>query len=128
MMKKTCLALAITFFASPQIAAAHDIWITIGRAEDGCHAIVNYGHPHDRPPALADKIVDFAAWTAEGRADLMGGLTHKQTAAAIVVESRAIGGRGHSLVAVSYENGYWAENAKRQLPQCHGSLRTRRAR
>ena len=80
MMKRTCLTLAIAVCAVPQMAAAHDVWLTAGRAEDGSHAIVNYGHPHDRPPALADKIVEFVALTGEERVDLMGGLTHKQTA------------------------------------------------
>ncbi len=130
MMKKTCLALAFAFLASPQIAAAHDAWITFGRVEDGCHAIVNYGHPHDRPPALADKIVDFAALTGEERMDLMGGLTHKQTAAAIVVESRGFNDRGRSLVAVSYDNGYWVKAANgsyrnatvRSVPDAQDSL------
>ncbi len=109
MIKRTCFTLAIAVLASSQIAAAHDIWITIGRAEGGCHAIVNYGHPHDRPPALADKIVEFAALTGEERVDLMGGITHKQTADAIVVESRGFNDRRHSLVAVSYDNGYWVK-------------------
>lgn len=109
MMKRTCLTLAIAVCAVPQMAAAHDVWLTAGRAEDGSHAIVNYGHPHDRPPALADKIVEFAALTGEDRVDLMAGLTHKQTPDAIVVESRAFNDRGHSLIAVSYDNGYWAK-------------------
>jgi nickel transport protein len=107
MMKRTCLTLAVSICAVPQMAVAHDVWLTIGRAEDGCHAIVNYGHPHDRPPAFGDKIVEFAALTGEDRVDLMGGLTHKQTPGAIVVESRAFNDRRHSLVAVSYDNGYW---------------------
>ena len=85
----------------------HDVWLTIGQAEDGCRAIVNYGHPNDRPPALADKIVDFAALTGKERVDLMGGLSHKQTPAAIIVESRGFNDCGHSLVAVSYDNGFW---------------------
>ena len=109
MMKKTCLAFAVAVYAIPQMAAAHDVWLTIGRAEDGCHAIVNYGHPNDRPPALADKIVDFAALTGKERVDLMGGLTHKQTPAAIIVESRGFNDCGHSLIAVSYDNGYWVK-------------------
>lgn len=129
-MKKTCLALAVAVFVTPQLAAAHDVWVTIGRAEDGCHAIVNYGHPRDRPPALADKIVDFAALTGEERVDLVDGLTHKQTAAAIIVESRGFNDRGHSLVAVSYDNGYWVKapsgsyrNATiRSVPEAQDSL------
>ena len=109
MMKKTCLAFAVAVCAIPQTAAAHDVWLTIGRAEDGCRAIVNYGHPNDRPPALADKIVDFAALTGKERVDLMGSLTHKQTPAAIIVESRGFNDCGHSLVAVSYDNGFWVK-------------------
>ncbi len=129
-MKKTFLALAVAVFATPQLAAAHDVWLTIGRAEDGLHAIVNYGHPHDRPPALADKIFDFAALTGEERVDLMGGLTHKQTAAAIIVESCGFNDRGHSLVAVSYDNGYWVKSPSgsyrnatiRSVPDAQDSL------
>ena len=79
---------------------------------------------------LADKIVDFAALTGEERVDLMGGLTHKQTPAAIVVESRGFNDRGHSLVAVSYDNGYWAKTPSgsyrnatiRSVPDAQDSL------
>ncbi len=130
MVKKTVLALAVAVFADSQVAAAHDIWLTIFRGEDGCHAIVNYGHPHDRPPALADKIVGFEALTGEERVDLMEGLSNKQTPAAIVVESHGFDDRGHSLVAVSYDNGYWTKapsgryrNATiRSIPEAQDSL------
>jgi nickel transport protein len=109
MMKKTCLAFAVAVCAIPQTVAAHDVWLTISRAEDGCRAIVNYGHPNDRPPALADKIVDFAALTGKERVDLIGGLIQKQTPAAIIVESRVFNDCGHSLAAVSYDNGFWVK-------------------
>ena len=72
-MKKV-FALASALAASLGAAQAHDIWITIDGPSGERRAIVNYGHPHDRPPALADKIVGFAAFTGKERVSLAEGL------------------------------------------------------
>ncbi|MGO9867585.1 MAG: DUF4198 domain-containing protein, partial [Rhodomicrobium sp.] len=84
--------------------------------------VVNYGHPHDRPPALADKIVEFAAFTGQERLPLTEGLTHVQSSKAIVVVSRGFNDQGHSLVAVNYENGFWVKT-----PSGHYRNATRRS-
>ena len=73
---------------------------------------MNYGHPHDRPPALADKIVDLAALTGKERVSLLDGLTYGQSGAAIVVASKPFDDAGHALVALTYDNGYWVKTAR----------------
>jgi nickel transport protein len=105
-MKKV-FALAFVLAGSFGAAQAHDVWITIDGPSGARRAIVNYGHPHDRPPALADKIVSFAAFTGKERMLLAQGLTHTQAGSAIVVASKPFDDAGHALVAVSYDNGYW---------------------
>ncbi|MGC2630705.1 MAG: DUF4198 domain-containing protein, partial [Rhodomicrobium sp.] len=121
-MKTAPFALAIALLASVTCAKAHDIWITIERTGGECRAVVNYGHPHDRPPALADKIVEFAAFTGQERLPLTEGLTHVQSSKAIVVVSRGFNDQGHSLVAVNYENGFWVKT-----PSGHYRNATRRS-
>jgi nickel transport protein len=129
-MIKAPLSLLVGFFAHATGAQAHDIWITFNKAGGECRAVVNYGHPHDRPPALADKIVEFTALTRQDRLDLMAGLTYKFSAAAIVVESRSFDDQGHTLVAVNYENGFWAKTpsggyrnaTRRSMPDAVNSI------
>ena len=60
----------------------------------------------------------------------MAGLTYKFAAAAIVVESRSFDDQGHSLVAVNYENGFWAKTpsggyrnaTRRSMPDAVNSI------
>ena len=107
-MKFSSLLLTGALVSAVTSAQAHDIWITIDKAGGECRAIVNYGHPEDRPPALADKIVDFALMDGEKRASLMDGIVHTQTGAAITVASKAFN-CGNALLALHYENGFWVK-------------------
>ena len=126
---KSSLLLAAALVVAATTAQAHDIWITIDKVGDQCSAIVNYGHPQDRPPALADKIVDFALMDGEKRASLMDGLTQAQTGAAITVASKPFD-CGHALLALHYENGFWVKTrsgsyrnaTKRSVPGALDSL------
>jgi nickel transport protein len=47
-------------------AACHDIWVTVTGPASARRAVVNYGHPHDRPPTVADKIIDVFAFGKTG--------------------------------------------------------------
>ena len=123
---KSSLLLAASLVAAATVAQAHDIWITIDKTAGECRAIVNYGHPQDRPPALADKIVDFALQDGEKRVSLMDGLAQTQTGAAITVASKPFD-CGHALLAVHYENGFWIKNSKRQLSQRDQAVGSRRS-
>jgi nickel transport protein len=105
---KKLLALA-ALAANIGYAHAHDVWITIDGPSGERRAFVNYGHPNDRPPALADKIVDLSAFAGKERISLTEGLTHIQSGSAIVVASKPFDDAGHALVAATYDNGYWAK-------------------
>jgi nickel transport protein len=107
-MKKV-FALVAVLAASLGAAQAHDVWITIDGPSGERRAIVNYGHPQDRPPALADKIVGFTAFTGKERLSLAEGLAHTHAGSAIVVASKTFDDAGHALVAASYDNGYWVK-------------------
>lgn len=121
--------MASALVAAATAAQAHDVWITIDKAGGECRGVVNYGHPQDRPPALADKIVDFALMDGEKRASLMDGLTQTQTGAAITVSSKPFD-CGHALLALHYENGFWVKTqggsyrnaTKRSVPDALDSL------
>ena len=108
-MKRSPLVLAATLIFAANAAQAHDIWITIDKAGGECRAIVNYGHPDDRPPALADKIVDFLLLQGDKRASLIDGMTETQTGGPITVASKAFD-CSHALVAVHYDNGFWVKS------------------
>jgi uncharacterized GH25 family protein len=90
-------------------ASAHDVWLTTTGPASARRVIVNYGHPHDRPPAAADKMLDLVAITREGKVSLLDGLTHGDVNGALVVRSRPITDQGHTLIATRYDNGYWVK-------------------
>jgi nickel transport protein len=102
-----CLAAALTAGA----AQAHDVWITTTGPDEARRAVVNYGHPQSRPPAVADKIANFVAITASGRTSLLGGLSSGQSDGAAVVVSAPFDDTAHAILAVRYDNGYWVEMA-----------------
>jgi len=110
-------------------AFAHDIWITTNGPPNARRAVVNYGHPHDRPPAVADKIIDIFAITADRKESLLKGLSTARDGGWLVVESRPFRDDGRALLAVRYDNGYWVKTAegyrnatKREVPDALASL------
>ena len=74
-------------------------------------AVINYGHPYDRPPTVADKIIDIFAITKSGQQSLIKGLTTNKDGQWFVVETAPFRDDGHTLLAVRYDNGYWIETA-----------------
>ncbi|UQD75570.1 DUF4198 domain-containing protein [Bradyrhizobium japonicum] len=103
-------------------ASAHDVWLTLSGSASTRRAIVNYGHPDDRPPALADKVVDLVAITTKGRSSLLDGLAAASENGIQIARTKPFDDGGHTLLAARYDNGFWVKtkgglyrNATRRL-------------
>jgi uncharacterized GH25 family protein len=112
----------LTVAMSAGTSSAHDVWLTFTGSASERQAVVNYGHPGDRPPALADKVVDLDMISATGKTSLVAGLSFAFVRSAPVAVSRSFADDGKLLIAMSYDNGYWAKggdglyrNASRQI-------------
>ena len=113
-----------------RVASAHDVWLTTTGPAAARRVIVNYGHPHDRPPAVADKVLDLVAITREGKVSLLMGLAPAYVRGALVAQSRPFADAGRTLLAARYDNGYWVKIAdnlyrnvsKRMAPDAIDSL------
>jgi uncharacterized GH25 family protein len=109
---------------------AHDLWLTAEGSANARCVVVNYGHPRDRPPTAADKILDLVAMTGDKRVSLLDGLEPATVRGAPVVRSRTFADAGRTLLAARYDNGYWvkiSENlyrnaSKRMAPNAIDSL------
>ena len=109
--RSACLFALCCLYASCSAARAHDLWITFAGPAGARRAIVNYGHPHDRPPTVADKILDLFAVAGDERISLLAGIAPANSEGAPVVETRPFADNGRMLVAARYDNGYWAKLA-----------------
>jgi nickel transport protein len=117
------LALAATLlFGSAGPLSAHDAWITLSGPAEARRAVVNYGHPDDRPAAFADKVVDLVAITAKARSSLLDGLAAASENGVQIARSKPFEDAGHTLLAARYDNGFWVKttdglyrNATRRL-------------
>jgi uncharacterized GH25 family protein len=125
------LALIAVIAASP-LARAHDLWLTPLFDPAGAWFIVNYGHPGDRPPPAADKVLDLVAVTAEGEASVRNGLSAAiRDGAPVLVFAPFLAGTP-ALVTARYDNGFWVEtpdgsyrNSSRLVyPDAKASLRS----
>lgn len=103
-------------------ASAHDVWLTLSGSANARRAVVNYGHPDDRPPAFADKVVDLFAITAKGRSSLLDGLAAASENGVQIARTKPFEDAGHTLLAARYDNGFWVKtkdglyrNATRRL-------------
>jgi uncharacterized GH25 family protein len=92
-------------------SCAHDVWLTLSGPAAERRVIINYGHPDDRPPAFADKVVDIFAITSYGRRSLLGGIEAAATHGITVAQTRPFADDGHTLVAARYDNGFWIKTA-----------------
>lgn len=104
-------AVVAALFAPIMSASAHDVWITIAGEPAGRRAIVHYGHPGDRPPAFADKVVDLVAITASDRKSLRDGLEAARVDGIAIAQSKAFANERPALLAARYDNGFWVKNA-----------------
>ena len=103
-------------------AIAHDVWLTLTGEAPNRRVVINYGHPGDRPPPLADKILDLVAIKSDETTSLLDGLFPKEEHGTFVVQSQQFSDDGHVLLAARYDNGYWVKlpsglyrNATRRL-------------
>lgn len=88
-------------------AAAHDVWISaVGTGADA-RVVVNYGHPGDRHPPLADKVLDLAATPPGGTPVPLKAKLATSVVDGIVVATAPW--TGDALVAGRYDNGFWVE-------------------
>ncbi|MGY4510218.1 DUF4198 domain-containing protein [Bradyrhizobium sp. USDA 3650] len=101
---------------------AHDVWLTLSGPASARRAVVNYGHPDDRPPAFADKVVDIFAITQKGRSSLLDGLAAASENGVQIARTKPFLDDGHTLLAARYDNGFWVKttggvyrNATRRL-------------
>lgn len=97
--------------ASIGSASAHDVWLTLSGPATARRVIVNYGHPDDRPPAFADKVVDLFAITPKGRSSLLDGLSAASENGVQIARTKPFDDAGHTLLAVRYDNGFWIKTA-----------------
>ena len=104
------LAIAMTS-AMTGMATAHDVWLTVAGEAARRRAVVNYGHPDDRPPAFADKVVDIVAVTANGSASLLKGIEQATRHGVPVAQTKPFADDGHALLAARYDNGFWIKTA-----------------
>jgi uncharacterized GH25 family protein len=100
---------AIGFAASASDASAHDIWLTLDGDAGTRRAVINYGHPHDRPPAFAEKVVDLLEIKSGEKASLLDGMKPAVVDGTFVVETKPFADDGHVLLATRYDNGYWVK-------------------
>jgi hypothetical protein len=109
-LRNLLLAMAsIGFAAQFSEAAAHDIWLTLDGDTGSRRAVINYGHPHDRPPAFAEKVVDLFEIKSGEKTSLLSGLTPAVIDGTFVVETKPFADDGHVLLATQYDNGYWVK-------------------
>jgi hypothetical protein len=91
------------FAAGAQQALAHDVWLTLRGDAGNRRAVINYGHPDDRPPAFADKVVDLFEIKSGEKISLLSGLTATVIDGTFVVEIRQ--GRHGSGIALADGTG-----------------------
>jgi len=116
-MKSMCSRFAAPLFTILAVAAsvgpssAHDVWLTTTGSANARRVIVNYGHPGDRPPSFADKVVDLFAITAERQVSLLDHLDVARVRGNVVAASQPFVDHGRTLLAARYDNGFWVKVA-----------------
>lgn len=93
--------------ATAGAASAHDVWLSFTDEAASRRAVVNYGHPDDRPPAFADKVVDLTAINSSGSISLLKGIEQTTKKGIVVAQSKPFSDNGHTLLAARYDNGFW---------------------
>jgi nickel transport protein len=93
----------------PVGVGAHDLWLTTtpDRPE---RVVINYGHPQDRPPPAAEKVLDLRAITPEETVSLIAEIIPATSLGAPVLASRPIDAAPALLVA-EHDNGYFVKTA-----------------
>ncbi|MCA1652801.1 MAG: DUF4198 domain-containing protein [Sphingomicrobium sp.] len=99
-----------TFGASS--AAAHDIWLTAGKINSNYVAQVHFGDLTGREIADPRKIVSLEVVTPTGSTDLRDPLIASELKRKPVLKTRPFSAPAGSVLAVSYDNGFWMQLGK----------------
>jgi nickel transport protein len=113
MPQRLLVMLAGAFLAAAS-ADAHDVWITtVPEGAGAVRAVVNYGHPDDRPAPNADKLFEFGPATGhQGWQTLLPGVksaVHEGIPVLVTEPFALTGDAGLWLLAARYDNGYWVK-------------------
>ena len=95
---RRCVLASVLVLGSIGPSSAHDVWLTLS-GPSARRVIINYGHPDDRPPALADKVVDIIEITAGARRSLLNGLEAATENGFTVARTKPFADGGHTLLA-----------------------------
>jgi nickel transport protein len=127
------LGLAVILVAAAGVSA-HDIWITLVQEKpDVARAVVNYGHPGDRPAPIADKLFELSirgmnpTWQSLLRgvkSDVQDGIPILMAEPVPIAKDAGV-----LALAARYDNGYWVKapngyrnTSKRQVPDTERSI------
>jgi uncharacterized GH25 family protein len=110
-MMRLLSAIALASLVAILPAQAHDVWLTLAGAPGAARVLVHYGHPDDRPPALADKVLDLTWISSAGTRQLTRELRVGMAAGAVVAQSNPVEDAAPALVAARYDNGLWVKTA-----------------
>jgi nickel transport protein len=127
------LGLAVILVTAAGVSA-HDIWITLVQEKpDAVRAVVNYGHPGDRPAPIADKLFELSirgvnpTWQSlltEVKSDVQDGIPVLMTEPVPIAKDARV-----LVLAARYDNGYWVKTpygyrntSKRQVPDTERSI------
>ena len=92
-------------------AHAHDIWATVDRAPDGTQMIadIGFGDRDDRAMPDPVRIVELDVIGPSGTTDLRRPLKATARQGQPVLETRAFPISPGSIIAIIYDNGFWAK-------------------
>ncbi len=93
-------------------AEAHDIWLTADKIGDQYTAQVDFGELEARENADFGKIVSLDLVTPGGSTDLRHPLTAGELNGKPVLTTRPFSAPVGSVLAVSYDNGFWMQLGK----------------
>ena len=88
-------------------SSAYDVWLTLSGPSAERRVIIDSGHPDDRPPALADTVVDIIEITAGARRSLLNGLEAATENGFTVARTKPFADGAHTLLAARYDNRFW---------------------
>lgn len=100
-------------------AAAHDIWLTVDKKGEQFSAQLHNGDTDKRDMSDRNRIVTLELVTPAGTVDLRRPLTPGQVSGQPMLETKPFSVPEQSLLAVSYDNGFWINH-----PQTNAEINT----
>lgn len=90
-------------------AFAHDIWLTAGGTNERELAQVNFGDTDNRQMPDEERIISLRIISPGGETDLRTGLSAAKRLDQPVLVTRPFHAPAGSVLAVSYDNGFWVK-------------------